>query len=143
MCKFEYSVFLMLDDFDTAGKSAGALYTGLAAHLAPDTPRYYDRKSGLTEEEYQLALDMSTTLYVGNLSFFTPESQIHYYFNLVAPVRRIVMGLNKKSQKPCGFAFVEYETRKEAERALDLLNAGKIDQRQIRIDWDWGFVHGR
>ena len=53
------------------------------------------------------------------------------------------MGLNKRTQKPCGFAFVEFNSRHEAELALDTLNAAKIDLRQIRIDWDYGFRWGR
>ena len=56
---------------------------------------------------------------------------------------RIIMGLNKRTKRPCGFCFVEYETRDAAELALDCFNAGKVDQRQIRIDWDFGFIWGR
>jgi len=36
--------------------------------------RYYDRKSGLSPSSYHKRLNLSTTLYLGNLSFFTTES---------------------------------------------------------------------
>ena len=58
--------------------------------------RYYDRKSGLTQVEYFERLDLSTTLYMGNLSFFTTEQQIHEYLSILGlPLSRMIMGLNK------------------------------------------------
>jgi hypothetical protein len=50
-------------------KSAASLYKDLEP-----TSEYYDRHSKLTKEEYDERLRTSTTLYVGNLSFFTLES---------------------------------------------------------------------
>lgn len=54
-----------------------------------------------------IALQNTSTLYVGNLSFFTTEEQIYEFFALVAPVKRVTMGLNKVTRTPCGFCFVE------------------------------------
>jgi nuclear cap-binding protein subunit 2 len=53
------------------------------------------------------------------------------------------MGLNKDAKTPCGFCFVEYSTRDEAEQAVDCLNLQMVDGRQVRIDWDYGFKYGR
>jgi len=53
-------------------------------------------------------LKQSTTLYVGNLSFYTTEEQIWELFSRAGDVKRIVMGLDKKKRTPCGFCFVEY-----------------------------------
>ena len=53
------------------------------------------------------------------------------------------MGLNKNTKTPCGFCFVEYFTREDAARAVDLLNNTILDNRVIRVDWDPGFVEGR
>eukprot|EP00352_Strombidinopsis_acuminata_P001599 CAMPEP_0176381726 /NCGR_PEP_ID=MMETSP0126-20121128/32107_1 /TAXON_ID=141414 ORGANISM="Strombidinopsis acuminatum, Strain SPMC142" /NCGR_SAMPLE_ID=MMETSP0126 /ASSEMBLY_ACC=CAM_ASM_000229 /LENGTH=158 /DNA_ID=CAMNT_0017745713 /DNA_START=243 /DNA_END=720 /DNA_ORIENTATION=+ len=44
---------------------------------------------------------------------------------------------------PCGFCFVEYATREEAQLAVDILNKAYIDGKQVRIDWDYGYEHGR
>ena len=38
---------------------------------------YRDRKFEGNQEQYELALEESTTVYVGNLSFYTSEEQIH------------------------------------------------------------------
>lgn len=49
----------------------------------------------------------STTLYIGNLSFYTDEEQVYTLFSLCGPVRRVIMGIHKFTHLPCGFCFVE------------------------------------
>ncbi|XP_054852178.1 nuclear cap-binding protein subunit 2-like [Eublepharis macularius] len=89
------------------------------------------------------ALRNSTTLYVGNLSFYTTEEQIHELFSKCGDVKRIVMGLDKVKKTPCGFCFVEYYTRAEAEHSMRFINGTRLDDRIIRTDWDTGFKEGR
>ena len=84
-------------------------------------------------------LRTSTTLYVGNLSFFTLESQLLEYFSSCGQVVNLIMGLNRVKMQPCGFCFVEYATRDEAALAVNSLNRSMLDGRVIRVDWDYGF----
>ena len=63
-------------------------------------------KYGLTAEQVE-SLKHSTTIYVGNLSFFTTEEQIYEVFSKCGEIRRIIMGLDKFKKTPCGFTFVE------------------------------------
>jgi RNA recognition motif-containing protein len=58
--------------------------------------------------ELEDRLKLSTTLYVGNLSFYTTEEQIYELFSKVGEVKRIIMGLDRFKKTPCGFCFVEY-----------------------------------
>lgn len=88
-------------------------------------------------------LKNSSTLYVGNLSFFTPESKIYNYFSQVGIVKRVIMGLNKNTKCPCGFCFIEYYTKEESEKAINLLDHSELDGREIRVDKDSGFEEGR
>lgn len=44
---------------------------------------YWDRKNWPSLDAYKEALKVSTTLYVGNLSFYTQESQIYALFDQV------------------------------------------------------------
>ena len=44
---------------------------------------------------------------------------------------------------PCGFCFVEYFTRRGAEDCVKYLNGTTLDEREVRIDFDWGFEDGR
>ena len=61
-----------------------------------------------TRQEQEKKLLTSSTLYVGNLSFYTTEEQIHELFNRAGDIKRIIMGLDKLKKTPCGFCFVEY-----------------------------------
>lgn len=105
--------------------------------------QYKDRAFKGTIDEYLDALRRSTTLYVGNVSFYTTETQMHALFSRCGAVRRIVVGLDRDRRTPCGFAFVEYETRASAEACVRYLNGTTLDDREIRVDFDWGFVDGR
>ena len=94
-------------------------------------------------EQQKKDMEASTTLYVGNLSFHTSEEQIYEVFGKVGEVKRVVMGLDRIRKTPCGFCFVEYYTRADAEAAMRYVNATRLDDRIIRTDWDCGFVEGR
>ena len=120
--------------------SASALYQDLEVQNASE---YHDWRSGLSKEDYQKRLKTSTTLYVGNLSFYTQESQLLELFSMCGMVKNLHMGLNNKTYKPCGFCFVEYYTRQDATLAIDCLNLVLLDKKRIRVDWDYGFLPER
>lgn len=119
-------------------KSAASLYQDLEPRS-----EYYDRHSKLSREDYAERLKTSTTLYVGNLSFFTLESQLVEVFSQCGQVVNLIMGLNKQKMQPCGFCFVEYAEREQAHFAVELLNKSVIDGRPIRVDWDYGYEPSR
>ena len=58
-------------------------------------------------EQQKAEMSLTTTLYVGNLSFHTSEEQIYEVFSKVGEVKRVVMGLDRIRKTPCGFCFVE------------------------------------
>lgn len=49
----------------------------LLKRLHPPQAQYRDRRFNGTQEEFEEVLRQSTTVYVGNLSFFTTEEQIY------------------------------------------------------------------
>ena len=104
---------------------------------------YKDRKFPGSDAEYLEALRCTTTLYIGNLAFHTTEEQIHELFGKCGAVKKIIMGLDKNTLTPCGFCFVEYYTRSDAETCVKYLNGTMLDEREIRVDFDWGFQEGR
>jgi nuclear cap-binding protein subunit 2 len=89
------------------------------------------------------ALEKSSTLYVGNLSFSTRVSHLKSLFSTVGKVRNIHMGLDRFQKTPCGFAFVEYHTRSHALDAVAFLSGSKLDGKVIRVELDAGFKPGR
>ena len=110
-----------------------------------ETPQHvcWDRKYYNTFEDQLKVLKTSKTVYVGNLSFFTTEQQIHEAFSVVGPIKRIIMGLNQHTNTPCGFCFVEYYSREQAAAALKNVSGTVCDDRIIRCDMDGGFRPGR
>lgn len=83
--------------------------------------QYRDQHFKGSRYEQEKSLLKSSTLYVGNLTYYTSEEQIHELFNRAGDVKRIVMGLDKIKKTPCGFCFVEYYTREDAENAMRLV----------------------
>uniref|UniRef100_A0A1I8BPY3 Nuclear cap-binding protein subunit 2 n=1 Tax=Meloidogyne hapla TaxID=6305 RepID=A0A1I8BPY3_MELHA len=98
-------------------------------------------QGSLTDQERLLS--QTTTLYIGNLSYFTSEEQVWELFRRTGDIRRVIMGLDRFQKTPCGFCFVEYYTRVDAEDALRYVNGTRLDDRVIRCDWDAGFKEGR
>ncbi|CAA7408627.1 unnamed protein product [Spirodela intermedia] len=104
---------------------------------------YRDRRFPGTQEEYDHALQTSTTLYIGNLSFYTTEEQVYELFSRAGEIKKIIMGLDKNTKTPCGFCFVLYYSRDDAEDAVKYISGTILDDRPIRVDFDWGFEEGR
>ncbi|CAG7722499.1 unnamed protein product [Allacma fusca] len=104
---------------------------------------YRDQLFKGSQTELEKRLGHSCTLYIGNLSFYTREYQIHELFSKCGDVRRVIMGLDRFKKTPCGFCFVEYYTREEAEQAMRYINGTRLDDRPIRTDYDAGFEEGR
>ncbi|KAI7840260.1 hypothetical protein COHA_006042 [Chlorella ohadii] len=115
----------------------------LLKQLNPAISQYKDRRFNGTQQAFEECLHTSTTVYVGNLSFYTTEDQIFEVFSKVGDIKRIVMGLDKHKLTPCGFCFVVYYTREDTEDCVKYINGTVLDDRPIRVDFDWGFVEGR
>lgn len=127
----------------------------------------------IDRETERRLLSYSTTLYVGNLSFYTTEAQMYeckfYYKGMSScqyfPHHRvqrregasngksakkdqpnqnsIIMGLDRNNKSPCGFAFVEYYLHSEAVACMRYISGTKLDERIIRCDLDPGYKEGR
>ena len=110
-----------------------------------DEPQYvcWDRNNHKTVEAQLEALKNTRTVYVGNLSFFSKESQIYETFSAIGPVKRVIMGLNQISKTPCGFCFVEFYSQEHAHAALKYITDTVCDDRVVRCDADGGFLPGR
>ncbi|KAJ7417921.1 Nuclear cap-binding protein subunit 2 [Willisornis vidua] len=91
---------------------SGLLHTtlsGLNSDSYCEISQYRDQHFRGSRQLQEKSLKISSTLYVGNLSFYTTEEQIQELFSKCGDVKRIVMGLDKIKKTPCGFCFVEYQ----------------------------------
>ncbi|KAG2078102.1 RNA-binding domain-containing protein [Suillus decipiens] len=110
---------------------------------------YKDSQSRIERAKQNDLLSKSTTLYIGNLSFYTTEEQIYELFTKCASpedgggIKRIIMGLDRNTRTPCGFCFVEYYTHGEALASMKYVSGTKLDERIIRCDLDLGYKEGR
>ncbi|CAI9786698.1 unnamed protein product [Fraxinus pennsylvanica] len=104
---------------------------------------YRDRRFPGTQEEFDETLQNSTTVYVGNMSFYTTEEQVYELFSRAGEIKKIIMGLDKNTKTPCGFCFILYYSREDAEDSVKYISGTILDDRPIRVDFDWGFQEGR
>ncbi|KAF8955467.1 hypothetical protein BDZ97DRAFT_1907653 [Flammula alnicola] len=123
----------------------------MARAISPlDQPsNYKDSQTRVDRQRQNDLLGKSTTLYIGNLSFYTTEEQIYELFTKCASpedgggIKRIIMGLDRNTRTPCGFCFVEYYTHAEALASMRYVSGTKLDERIIRCDLDLGYKEGR
>ena len=77
---------------------------------------------------------MGTNLYVGNLSFDAAESDLRGLFEGVGKVSRCDMIMDKFTNKPRGFAFVEMGSQEEANKAIEQLNGKDFMGRPLTVN---------
>ena len=99
----------------------------------------YYRNKNIDKEK----LKNSSTLYIGNLSYNTTEIQLYEIFSFCGKIKRVIMGLNRITKSPCGFAFIEYFDKESAIIAKKTLMGTIIDGKEIRCDIDLGFEEDR
>ncbi|KAJ1337680.1 nuclear cap-binding protein subunit 2 [Microdochium nivale] len=121
-----------------------AYYSHKNKRRRPD-PRDGDAEmaNAAPEEAPEDPLKDATTLYVGNLSFYTTEEQVYELFSKCGEIKRLIMGLDRYNKTPCGFCFVEYYTHQDALDCMKYIGGTKLDERIIRTDLDPGFEEGR
>lgn len=65
---------------------------------------------------------MEKKLYVGGISFNTTEDQLREMFEKAGNVVSVKVITDKFSGRSKGFAFVEYETEEDAQKAIEMFH---------------------
>jgi len=73
-------------------------------------------------------------IYVGNLSFDVTEEELAGEFGAFGKVGAVSVVTDKFSGRPRGFAFVEMESKSEAEAAIAGLNGKSLNDRVIIVN---------
>jgi nuclear cap-binding protein subunit 2 len=124
-------------------------------HTVVDAKLYWDRSHYSSPAEQMTALENSSTVYVGNLSFTIKKHHVHHHFTTLLSssssngtssfhiVKRVILGIDRFQKKPCGFCFVELYHRSDAIRAVSMISGTQLDGKVIRVELDAGFQPGR
>ncbi|XP_068785361.1 U1 small nuclear ribonucleoprotein 70 kDa [Struthio camelus] len=82
--------------------------------------------------------DAFKTLFVARVNYDTTESKLRREFEVYGPIKRIYMVYNKRSGKPRGYAFIEYEHERDMHSAYKHADGKKIDGRRVLVDVERG-----
>ena len=76
---------------------------------------------------------MGKRLYVGNLNYRTTEDELQQAFAAVGEVTSVTIIMDRETQRPKGFAFVEMADAAGAQAAIDQLNGTQLGGRTITV----------
>lgn len=77
---------------------------------------------------------MRAKLFVGNLNFKTTAAELRDLFSQAGPIKDIFLPLDRATERPRGFAFVEYETPEAAQAAVEKFNGLELGGRQLKVN---------
>ena len=73
-------------------------------------------------------------LYVGNLSFNSTEDEISHAFAAHGTVTSVNVIMDRETNRPRGFAFVEMSSDSEAQAAMQALDGQDLDGRNLKVN---------
>ena len=77
---------------------------------------------------------MATKLYIGNLSYSTNDAQLKEVFSQAGEVTSATVITDKMSGRSRGFGFVEMADEASAQKAVEMLNGYKLDDRELVVN---------
>ena len=77
---------------------------------------------------------MATKLYVGNLSFDITEGELRQLFTPFGTVTSCNVIMDRMTERPRGFAFVELSSSDEATKAINELNGKEVGGRAMVVN---------
>ena len=76
---------------------------------------------------------MSVNLYVGNLSYDTTEEELRALFAQAGKVQSVHVVRDRNTDSSKGFAFVEMASQADAQKAISLFHASKLNGRPLTV----------
>ncbi|MGD0351109.1 MAG: RNA-binding protein [Verrucomicrobiota bacterium] len=73
-------------------------------------------------------------LFVGNLAYQTGENDLQAYFAQAGAVTSVNLMLDKATGKSRGFAFVEFATAEEAQKAVEQFHNKEFQGRALTVN---------
>ncbi|XVF15744.1 hypothetical protein REPUB_Repub09cG0182200 [Reevesia pubescens] len=82
--------------------------------------------------------DPYKTLFVARLNYETSESRIKREFESYGPIKRVRLITDKSTNKPRGYAFIEFMHTRDMKAAYKQADDRKIDGRRVLVDVERG-----
>ncbi|CAI9763593.1 unnamed protein product [Fraxinus pennsylvanica] len=82
--------------------------------------------------------DPYKTLFVARLNYESTESRIKREFEAYGPIKRVRLVTDKETNKPRGYAFIEYMHTRDMKAAYKQADGKKIDNRRVLVDVERG-----
>lgn len=77
---------------------------------------------------------MNSKLFVGNLAYSTTEEELREFFGQAGTIRAVTIPMDRATERPRGFAFVEMDSPAEAQKAISMCNGQMLGGRQINVN---------
>ncbi|KAG0474351.1 hypothetical protein HPP92_014037, partial [Vanilla planifolia] len=82
--------------------------------------------------------DPYKTLFVARLNYETTEHRIKREFEAYGPIKRVRLITDKETNKPRGYAFIEYMHTRDMKTAYKQADGRKLDNRRVLVDVERG-----
>ncbi|KAL5714408.1 hypothetical protein ACHQM5_016374 [Ranunculus cassubicifolius] len=82
--------------------------------------------------------DPYKTLFVARLNYDTTEKRIKREFETYGPIKKVRMVTDTVSNKPRGYAFIEYVHTRDMKSAYKQADGRKLDNRRVLVDVERG-----
>jgi cold-inducible RNA-binding protein len=79
-------------------------------------------------------MNNESRLFVGNLSYQTLENDLQEYFCQAGVVTSANLMMDKFTGKSRGFAFIEYGSADEANKAVEMFHSKEFQGRQLTVN---------
>ena len=77
---------------------------------------------------------MFKKMYVGNLSYVTPESEVRKAFEQFGSVESVRVIVDRETGRSKGFGFVEMSSDQEAQSAIEALDKKEYEGRTLTVN---------
>jgi RNA recognition motif-containing protein len=76
---------------------------------------------------------MEAKLFVGNLSYSTTEEDLKALFAEAGAIKSVALIKDRETGRSKGFAFVEFDSQVEAEKAISLFDGRELQGRALKV----------
>lgn len=77
---------------------------------------------------------MSSKVFVGNLNFNTTKEEVQSLFGQIGELKDVFLPVDRESGRKRGFAFVEFASDEDAQKAIERFNGYELSGRPLRVN---------